>query len=119
MAPFYIITFIAFLATSTVFATRLDNQLASDEIEQKKLLESRGGLESVFAASMRGLVNAAANMAGDKFSDELTGNDMDHPQKSKEQVDAERKLKKLKKSKKEAVKDKSDADKEKEGGSTD
>ena len=43
--------------------------------------------------AIQGGFNAGITMLQDKISDELTGNDRDHPQKSKQQLEEERRKK--------------------------
>ncbi|MCJ1422743.1 hypothetical protein MMC29_000623 [Sticta canariensis] len=48
---------------------------------------------NMLVGGIRGAFTAGVNMAGDKIAQELTGNDKDHPQKSKDELEEERRKK--------------------------
>lgn len=64
---------------------------AEEEPSQSpKLRRQNSFFGKMAAGAVQGFVSATTTLFSDHISDELTGNDKDHPQKTKEQLEAEK-----------------------------
>lgn len=92
MAPIFILLLVAMVAITSAMAlpASLLNHGGGDAA---KVRRQNSWMGNAVAGGVRGVFNAGVTMAGDRISQELTGNDRDHPQKSDEELEEERREK--------------------------